>query len=80
LDEETFEALGRLEGRIEALRLAFLGLVVILTSRDRTLEEEMETQLHGDYVNSSDKNPHSAMLQELTDLMNELAGLREARG
>ena len=41
MDEETFEALARLEGRLEALRLAYLSLIVVLTHRDRTLEGDV---------------------------------------
>jgi hypothetical protein len=79
LDEETFEALARLEGRLDALRLAYLSLVVILTYRDRTLERAIETGLFGNFVDASDKNPHSAMQEELRSLTNEITALIERR-
>jgi hypothetical protein len=79
LDEQTFEALARLEGRVEALRLAYLSLVVILTYHDRKLEQEIETGLFGSFVEMSDKNPHLAMQEELTALLNEITALREGR-
>ena len=68
-----------MEGRIDALRLAYLGLVTMLTYRDRTLEVSIEASLQGAYVESADRNPHAAMAEELSSLLNEVTALRERR-
>jgi hypothetical protein len=58
---------------------AFLGLITIMTYRDRGLEQQIETELFRAFVDASDKNPHEAMQDELRSLHNELRALREAR-
>ncbi len=79
MDDETFEALARIEGRLDGLREAFLGLITQLTYRDRSLSQPLETQMFGSVVERSDKNPHAAMMDELRDIGNKITALREAR-
>ena len=79
MDDATFEALARLEGRLDALREAWLGLVVMLTHRDRSLENSVLAALQGAFVEASDKNPHAAMGDELRSLKDEIEALRVRR-
>jgi hypothetical protein len=79
MDVETFEAIHRLEARIDGLREAIWGMMVILTHREPDLTDSFGTQLFGAFVDSEDKNPHEAMLDELRRLGNDLTSLKERR-
>ena len=77
MDSDTFEAIARLEARVDALRAAFVGLVAALTYRDRALEMSISAQLQGAWTYATD--PHQAFREELKGLKFELDDLIKRR-
>lgn len=79
MDAETFETIHRLEARIDGLREAIFGIVVVLTKNNPELSDSIGNQLFGAFCDAENKNPHEAMLDELRRLGNDLTSLKERR-